>query len=111
MAKKFKQFIYYNQDNIDNNPIKISYSNLCTGDIFSEFMPACHIGIQALPGTKFYLNGSYLPIVIGYTGIYELELDNTSQITSLRFDDESISKIAKNKETFLIVDLIYEEGE
>ena len=74
-------------------------------------MPACHIGIQALPGTKFYLNGSYLPTVIGYTGIYELELDNTSQITSIRFDDESIDRIAKNGETFLIVDLIYEEDE
>ena len=111
MAKKFKQFIYYNQDNINNSPLEISYNTLCTGNIFNKFMPACHIGIQALPGTKFYLNGSYLPIVIGYTGIYELELDNTSQITSIRFDDESINRIAKNDETFLIVDLIYEEDE
>jgi hypothetical protein len=34
------------------------------------------LGIQGRPGTSFYLNGSTLPIVLGETGIYEIDLQN-----------------------------------
>jgi hypothetical protein len=37
-------------------------------------MPIVQLGIQSVPGTKFYLNGSNNPIIIGNTGIYELDL-------------------------------------
>jgi hypothetical protein len=53
-------------------------------------MPISQLSIQALPGTKFYLNNSYDPIVIGYTGIYEITINNLAEITSLKFDYESI---------------------
>ena len=106
MAKKFKQFIYYNQDNINNSPLGISYNTLCTGNIFNKFMPACHIGIQALPGTKFYLNNSIYPVVIGSTGIYELDLKGVTQITEIHFDKRSLNLINENNNAYLIVDII-----
>ena len=111
MANRVHQFRYYADGHAKNQPKLCDKTIFYNETAFAAYQPITQLGIQSLPGTKFYLNGSYLPIVIGYTGIYELELDNTSQITSIRFDDESINRIAKNDETFLIVDLIYEEGE
>ena len=43
------------------------------------YSPIIHLGIQTLPGTKIYLNGFYdAPIIIGATGIYELDLEGTT---------------------------------
>lgn len=111
MAKQIKQFRFYAEKDKRNYPEIISINNLCTGSIFANYMPISQLGIQALPGTKFYLNNSFLPIVIGYTGLYELDVDNLAEITSLVFDNESINKINKTPETYLIVDIVYEEDE
>jgi hypothetical protein len=64
-----------------------------------------------LPGTKFYVNGSNNPIIIGNTGIYELNLQGLTEINSLQFDASSIALIHSNKNAYLIVDMIYEDGE
>lgn len=111
MAKQIKQFRYYSENNEKNYPEIINTDNLSTGSIFSQYMPASQIGIQALPGTKFYLNNSYLPIVIGFTGIYELNIEDFGEITSIRFDNESVNKIKINPETYIMVDLIYDKGD
>ena len=74
-------------------------------------MPISQLGIQALPGTKFYLNGSNDPIIIGHTGIYELDLEGLAEITALSFDAKSIEAINGNNNSFLIVDIIYEQEE
>jgi hypothetical protein len=44
-----------------------------------------------LPGVEFHLNNGITPITIGYTGIYELELDDVSDITSLTFNAKSMN--------------------
>jgi hypothetical protein len=62
-----------------------------------------------LPGTKFYLNNGLNPIVIGYTGIYELNVNNLAEITSLRFDHASLSKLNSASDTYLFVDIIYDK--
>ena len=111
MAKQFAQFRFYAENDERNYPSVINIDNLAIGNIFADYMPISQIGIQAIPGTKFYLNNSYLPIVIGYTGIYELDVDNLAEITSLRFDNESLNKIKNNPETYLIIDIIYEKGD
>jgi hypothetical protein len=74
-------------------------------------MPISQLGIQSLPGTKFYLNNSNDPIIIGHTGIYELNLEGMAEITALAFDSKSIEAINGNYNSFLIVDIIYEREE
>jgi len=44
-----------------------------------------------LPGTKFNLNANLDPIIIGQSGMYELDLTNSSAIlTSLTFEKDSL---------------------
>ena len=130
MARKIKQFRYYQEDNNNNYPYRIvekldesgkiidTYQeslirkdNLVTGAIFADYMPAIQIGIQTIPGVKFNLNNSYSPIVIGHTGIYELNVEDLTEITSIRFDKDSVEKINNSLNTYLFIDIVYEEGE
>ena len=117
MAKRVKQVRYYNDGSQNNYPNNSSvgtvphYRNLISGTAFSKYMPILQLGIQALPGTKFYLNGSNNPVIIGSTGIYELDLQGLTEINSLQFDASSLALIQKNNNAYLIVDMIYEDGE
>lgn len=110
MAKRVKQIRYYSDGSQKNygGPV---YRTLISGSIFSDYMPILQLGIQTLPGTKFYLNGSNNPIVIGGTGIYELDLQGLTEINSLQFDASSVSLINSNESAYLIIDFIYEDGE
>lgn len=114
MAKKVKQFRYYADNtslnsNNKNYPETLKFRQLISGSVFSAYMPIVQLGIQSVPGTKFYLNGSNNPIIIGNTGIYELDLQGLSQINSLQFDANSVTFINDNDTAYLIVDIIYEE--
>lgn len=112
MAKQIKQFRFYRDEDERNYPEIITTStNLSSGEVFAKYMPISQLSIQALPGTKFYLNNSNSPIIIGYTGIYELSVNNLAEITSLKFDYESIMRLNTNKETVLLVDIIYDKEE
>ena len=59
----------------------------------------------------FYLNNAPDPIIIGRTGIYELDLQEETVISSIRFDIASINTINANKNAYLIVDIICDGGE
>lgn len=109
MAKKIKQFRYYADSSQNNYPTTLKFRQLISGSIFSSCMPIIQLGIQSVPGTKFYLNGSTNPIIIGNTGIYELDLQGLSQINSLQFDANSVTLINNNQSAYLIIDIIYEE--
>ena len=113
MAKHVKQFRYYGETdkNTKNYPKKLSVRQLVSGSAFSDFMPIIQLGIQGLPGTKFFLNNANNPVIIGNTGIYELELEGLSEIIALTFEKKSIDMIDKNSNAYLIVDIIYEDGE
>ena len=108
MAKQIMQFRYYDENNSGqkNYPKNINKAKLSSGSIFSDYLPITQLGIQALPGTKFYLNNGITPIIIGSTGIYELDLEGLSEITNLSFDAASIEGINKNSNAYLIVDVI-----
>lgn len=110
MAKHIMQFRYYDDEQVDNNqPKDLKRKDLETGAIFSKYTPITQLGIQALPGTRFILNENIEgPVIIGSTGIYELDLEGISKINSLRFDSKSLDLIAKNPNAFLIIDIIYE---
>ena len=107
MAKKITQFRYYSEGNAKNQPSNINKAKLQSGSIFTGYTPITQLGIQALPGTKFYLNDGLSPILIGSTGIYELDLEGLSEINKITFEGASIESINKNNNAYLIVDLIY----
>lgn len=100
--------IYHQMD--ENQPNSLSSLDLSSGDAFVDFMPIIQLGIQALPGTKFNLNANLDPIVVGVSGMYELDLTNSSAvITSLTFEKSSLDQIDKNPDGYLIVDIVYQE--
>ena len=110
MARYIKQFRYYNEDNNDghNQPSKISFRNLVSGSVFNDCFPIIQLGIQSLPGTKFYLNNSVESIIVGSTGIYELDLADGYEITALKFDSASLNLINDpTNSAYLIIDAIY----
>ena len=93
MIRKVYQFRYYDEGSDKNyhpGMKEINAENLKSGEAFEEYMPVRQLGIQSIPGTKFYLNDSFYPIVIGSTGIYEIELNSLVEIKRLSFDFESI---------------------
>jgi len=52
------------------------------------------------------------PVIIGYTGIYELDLSNlATEITALSFDENSLKTIKEVANAYLIVDAIYDSGD
>lgn len=111
MAKKIMQFRYYgSHDNKSsyNQPSVISLDNLHNGTIFTNYLPITQIGIQTLPGTKFYLNEATTPIMVASTGIYELDLEGLSTITGLTFDYNSLLAIEQTPGAYLIIDIICE---
>lgn len=81
--------------------------NLMTGNFLSGNTPIVRLGIQALEGTRFYLNDMVEPIIIGSSGIFELELKGVIEISNIRFDAVSIDAIIKNKNATLIIDTVY----
>lgn len=124
MAKRIKQYRYYNDNNngvTQNQPKEVkgedgvaqgvSYKHYVSGLVFGSNFPVLQLGIQALPGTKFYLNNAVDPIIIGLTGIWEIDLDGQTEITAIQIDNESIQNIRNNDNAFLIVDVIYDDGE
>ena len=111
MAKKIEQVRFYNQNDSRNQPSNLKMNRLVSGSVFNGKYPITQLGIQTFPGVKFYLNNSTYPIVVGYTGIYDLELDGMTEISHLSFAAESLQMINKNPDSYLIVDFIYEDEE
>lgn len=117
--KQVKQFRYFRdyteqeQSLSKNYPSNLNANELYAGRIFYDYTPITQIGIQGLPGTTFYLNDPMKqnPIIIGYTGLYELDLEGYAEINSLQFELESIRRIANSDNAYLIIDIIYNKEE
>lgn len=110
MANKIRQFRYYGENNSLNYPSGLAKAQLVSGAAFQNCYPISQLGIQGIPGTKFYLNGDKFPIVIGASGIYDLDIKNGFRITQLQFAEEWVEKINTNN-YMLIVDILYEGKE
>ena len=109
MAKKIMQFRFYDEVSGINQPSNLRVKGLRSGNAFSNYLPITQLGIQTVPGTKFYLNNSTTPIIVGATGIYEINLEGISQITNISFDSASLVSIAQNPSSSLIIDFVYGE--
>jgi len=112
MSKYVKQFKFYGDKN-DNNFPPATLDGYENGTVFNKVYPILQLGIQGLPGTKFYLNGSIYPIYIGATGVYDLEVKNGLRINKIEFDHQSLGRYSSTNtsEPVLIVDVIYEKKE
>ena len=110
MAKRIKQFRFFSKTDKTHNTPNTSYQSLVSGNVFSSELPILQIGIQALPGTKFYVNSSTSPVIVGVTGVYELNLGDNTQITSLSFDGNSLNAIANCSTGGLIIDVTYDNN-
>ncbi len=115
MAKRIKQIRYYNENNAKNYPggTSLGMTKLINGSAFKingNNVLITQLGIQTVPGVKFYLNESDNSVMVGSTGIYELDLEGISYITSIKFDKASMNLINQNTNAYLIVDILYEEG-
>ena len=113
MAKYVNQVRYYGDKNVKNYPANnVSLNTLQSGSVFHNTLPIVQLGIQTLPGMKVYINNHTNPIIVGQTGIYELNVDGISYITDLRFDGATLNVINKNQQNaYLIVDYFYEKEE
>ena len=108
MAKRIGQIRYFGEKDKQNYPATINATRLRTGAAFTSVYPIVQLGIQTLPGTKFYVNNHTTPVVVGATGIYELDVDGLSHITDIQFDDKSLQMINGNSNAYIIIDYIYE---
>ena len=107
MARKTYQYRF----NVGNGISNVSSSNdLVTGQAFkANFTKGVEqIGIQALPGTRFKMSAGPDWVIIGTTGIYELDLTGRATIGDLCFDKASID-IIEETNTPLLVDIVYKE--
>lgn len=112
MAKYINQIRYYGEGNAKNSNSNVTMAKLRSGSLFSDTLPITQLGIQTLPGVKIYINNHTNPIIIGSTGIYELNVDGLSYITDIKFDGVSLNLINNNQSNaYLIIDYIYEKEE
>lgn len=83
-----------------------------TGVLKYSYSPVIKLGIQTLPGVKFNFGNSLsAPIIIDHTGVYELDLQNTSTtITGLKFESESLNLISNTPNAGIIIDLLYKNS-
>lgn len=95
-----------------NYPTTITKASLVSGSIFNNITPIIKLGIQAIPGTRFRVNSNKDWIIIGMTGLYELDLESSSAtIIKLQFDETSLDIIDKNENAYLIIDIMSEQME
>lgn len=113
MASRVTQFRYYAEKNANNYPADLTWPGYCTQATFKKFSPIMQLGIQTLPGTKIYLNSSLEPIVIGSSGVFELDVTGTTAvITGLRVEQNSMEQIRDLPNGYIIIDMVYgDQGE
>lgn len=118
MGKILKQFRYYGDSKEpnykQNYPVDLTRKHLTSGLAFilqdNESASIVSLGIQSVPGLKFYLNEAVDPIILGSSGIYQLDLINNYEINKLSFDESSLKNLVDtpSNTAYLIIDIIYE---
>lgn len=111
MSKTIRQFRWYGDGNTKNYPRGLTSQSLINGSAFFDGNLTGSIsvlGIQAAPGTKFYINGSPYAMYIGSTGNYNIDLESTT-IVKLEFDSNTLPYSVNSGINGLIVDAIYGE--
>lgn len=109
MAKKtIGQMRYYGDRREENFPSTLSSYGLSSTNVFETLAPITRLGIQTLPGTKVFINDNKYPVIIGQTGIYELDIESSGTIYSMIFDSRSLDLINNSPSAYLIIDYVSE---
>lgn len=100
MQKKHTQLQFTSAD--------IAYLSNANINIFEPYAPILHLGIQSIPGLKFYLNKNYFaPLFVNNSGLFEINLTNTfGLIGSIEFDRDNLA--ASLSQGYLLIDILYE---
>ena len=117
MAKAVHQFRFYRNDPSEdrNEPSHSEFeavgraSVFANGDVFKDYYPFYQLGVQTLPGVMFYLNGSEDPVIVGSTGIYELDMQDGVEIATLQIDGRSLGMIDSATDGYIIIDVLYDD--
>ena len=104
MGKQVAQVRYFGEKNKNNFPSGLRKVDLTTGEVFKNYYPITLLYIQGAPENKFNLNYGENSIIIGNSGVYELELNGIMDITNIVFNDVKV-----DTENPLIINLIYED--
>lgn len=95
-----------------NSSPNVNQMTLSSGSIFHGKGRIIQIGVQTLPGMEIYINKNPNPVIVGQTGIYELNLEGISSIYELKFGITQLRTINNpTNNAYLIVDYIYEQGD
>lgn len=110
--KRIMQFRFYGENDARNYPKNYTLDSWIT-NVLANCGAVSHLGIQGEPGVVFYLNDGNNPIVLGFTGIYELDLEGIGRITNLRFNKEKListypSDPSSSDSKRILVDVIYD---
>lgn len=106
MANTIQQYRFDAPNSSKNYNIN-NAGDLVTGKFLGSNIPIIQLGIQAIEGVRIYLNNFTEPILIGESGIFELDSTGVTEISKIRFDSASLDSIAKNPNAILIIDTIY----
>lgn len=105
--KKMYQFRYYGSSS-KNYPLDLNQNMMSNHTLFRGKSSITHLGIQAAPGTTFFLNKEINPIQIGKTGIFELDVSGYGYITHIAFAESTLDLV--NEDNGIIIDILYEGG-
>lgn len=109
MAKEIFQLRYFGEGHGNNFPTTISQQMLLEGSFLPKNSSIIKLGIQSIPGLKFYINDNTSPIMLGSSGLYEIDLTHTTGvITSLKFDNQILDNFSNYNNSYLFIDMIME---
>ena len=114
MAKQIKQIRWFKDGDSRNFPSTILKKELQldennpTDSYFEQYSPILQLSVHTLPGVKIYFNSQDKnPIYVGHSGVYQLDLTDTSAVLyGLHFDEKDLTDI-ENTNVGLIIDLMY----
>lgn len=110
--KKIYQYRYYGAGSAKNCPEELAPTDLISGDFLDMTKtPIIQLGIQSFPGAQIYLNGGSDPIILGASGIYELELSAVAEVSAIRLSKETVDILDGSPSAYLLIDIMYEGEE
>ena len=107
-AINFYQMTWCGDTNSLTYPAGLTRQSLIDGTAFENFYPIVQLGIQAVPGTRFFLNDSKYPVIVGPSGIWEIDASAGTAIRQLIIDDGSLILNENAQSTHgIIIDMMY----
>ena len=108
-----KQYRYFGEVNENSETVKsnVTKERLKGGSTEAALCPGnlTKLGIQTLPGVMFTVTQDNEYIIIGMSGIFELDLTNSiTTINYLAIHPNSLNMIDNNPGGYIIIDMEYE---